>query len=626
METIWDTSANNLHGLSEGSSLFQAVLPRFTSLNREHDPVLDHLVALAASIFDVPVAAINLISQEQQIFKAVHGLVLNAPPIGHSFCRQTLLAEDVFIISDASSSPVFATEPFVQGTISYRFYAGLKLTGAKGTIFGTLMLLDKKPRHLSATQLKDLRRLAKLASAHIDMQNQLFHQQQKQRLNQLIIDNALDYAIITTALNGQVTSWNAGAQKLFGWTEEEILKSSVDILFTPEEREKNVPDMRRVNALHHRQDVVERWHLRKDGSRFWASGQLLPLYDQDGHIQGFLKILIDRTYVRDQQERLREQEEMLRLSQEAGGIGAFDLNLASRAITVTNQIRQIFGIAPDSNITIELFEKLMSPSAENQSEGTASVALPRSGHSEYRIQRLDNQEERWVALSTELIPDDEGRTTRMRGIVQDITTRKLAEEQQVMLTAELVHRSKNILAIIQGIANQTLRNTTSAEDARAAFEARIMALSKAQDVLTHGTKSSSADLADIVANSLSVHAGADENRIRITGTSVILGSRQSLSMVMALHELGTNAVKYGALSTPDGYIEISWHFEDDRFLFHWAEKSGPAVVKPDRRGFGSRLIERTLAASLGGAAELHYHPQGLEFLLNAPANNMRHEL
>jgi two-component sensor histidine kinase len=97
-------------------------------------------------------------------------------------------------------------------------------------------------------------------------------------------------------------------------------------------------------------------------------------------------------------------------------------------------------------------------------------------------------------------------------------------------------------------------------------------------------------------------------------------------MVMALHELGTNAVKYGALSTPDGYIEISWYFENDRFLFIWAERGGPAVTKPERRGFGSRLIERTLAASLGGTAELHYRPQGLEFQLNAPANNMRHDL
>ena len=626
METIWDTSASNLHGLSEGSSLFQAALPRFTTVNRENDPVLDNLVALAAGISDAPVAAINLISQEQQIFKAIHGLNLAAPPAGHSFCRQTLLAEDIFIISDASTTPVFATEPFVQGSTSYRFYAGVKLTGSDGTIFGTLLILDKKPRSLTAVQLKDLRRLAKLASAHIDMQNQLFQQQQKQQLNQLIIDNALDYAIITTSLNGQVTSWNAGAQRLFGWTEDEILKSSVDILFTPEEREKNVPDMRRVTALHHRQDAVERWHLRKDGSRFWASGQLLPLYDQNGHIQGFLKILIDRTFIRDQQERLREQEEMLRLSQEAGGIGAFDINLSSRAITVTNQIRQIFGIAPDSNITIELFENLMSPSEHNQAGNSESLALPSSGHSEYRIQRLDNKEERWVALSTELIPDDEGNTIRMRGIVQDITGRKLAEEQQAMLTAELVHRSKNILAIIQGIANQTLRNTTSAEGARAAFEARIMALSKAQDVLIHGTKSSSADLADIVSNSLSVHAGADEKRIRITGTSAILGSRQSLSMVMALHELGTNAVKYGALSTADGYIEISWYFDNGRFLFHWAERNGPVVIKPERRGFGSRLIERTLAASLGGTAELHYQPQGLEFQLNAPANNMRHDL
>lgn len=369
--------------------------------------------------------------------------------------------------------------------------------------------------------------------------------------------------------------------------------------------------------------------MRKDGSRFWASGQLLPLYDQDGHMQGFLKILMDRTFVREQQERLREQEEMLRLSQEAGGIGAFDINLVSRTITVTNQIRQIYGIAPDTNITIELFEKLMSPrncdEHKTDAAKSGSLALPRSGYSEYLIHRLDNNEQRWVALSTELISDDQGTVVRMRGIVQDITNRKHAEEQQAMLTAELAHRSKNILAVIQGIANQTLRSTTSAEDARAAFEARIMALSKAQDVLTQGAKSVSAELADIVTNSLSVHAGTGEKRINISGIPVTLGSRQALSMVMALHELGTNAVKYGALSTPDGHIEISWRVENGRFRFYWIEKNGPQVEKPARRGFGSRLIERTLAASLGGSAELHYLSQGLEFRLDAPANNMRYD-
>ncbi|HWD12515.1 MAG TPA: HWE histidine kinase domain-containing protein [Pseudochrobactrum sp.] len=640
VETGWDASItdfsgndpsdNELSGLSEASALFQAVLPRFPVMNGNTDPVLDNLVALAANLCEAPVAAINLISQEQQIFKAVYGLNLNAPPAGHSFCRQTLMAEDIFIISDASMTPVFAGEPFVQGSSSYRFYAGLKLAARDGTIFGTLLILDKQPRSLTARQLKDMRRLGQIASAHMEMQNLHHHQQYKEQLNQLIIDNALDYAIITTTLSGQVTSWNAGAQRLFGWTEAEMLKSAVDILFTPEEREKNIPEIRRVSALHHRQDAVERWHMRKDGSRFWASGQLLPLYDQDGRVQGFLKILIDRTLHREQQERLREQEEMLRLSQEAGGIGAFDIHLANRTITVTNQIRHIYGIAPDANITIELFEKLMTPESKTgqkpdqcKTANPAALSLPVSGHSEYCIHRLDNHEERWVALSTELLSDEQGKTIRLRGIVQDITARKFAEEQQAMLTAELAHRSKNILAVIQGIANQTLRNTTSAEEARSAFEARIMALSKAQDVLTQGANSASADLKQIVANSLSVHAGADKRRISINGRSVTLGSRQSLSLVMALHELGTNAVKYGALSTPAGHIEIRWLFENDRFLFYWTESNGPPVTKPARRGFGSRLIERTLAASLGATAELHYLPSGLEFRLNAPANNMR---
>lgn len=625
VEARQDASANDASAFSEASSLFQADFPRFTVMDSAADPVLDTIVALAASICDATAAAINLVSQEQQVFKAVYGLSLKAPPAGHSLCRQTLLADDVFIISDTSLTQVFHEEPMAQ---SYRFYAGLKLAGHTGTLFGTLLILDINPRDLNQRQLQELRRLALLASSHIQMQSLYHEQQRKEELNQLIIDNALDYAIITTNLSGHITSWNAGAQKLFGWNKTEILNRSIDILFTPEERDAHVPEIRRVSALHHRQDPVERWHMRKDSSRFWASGQLLPLYENDGHAQGFLKILIDRTLPRNQQELLREQEEMLRLSQEAGGIGAFDIDLTKHTLTVTDQIKRIFGIEPAANITLDIFEKLMLADTPNSADvpDTKNIIMKiPAGHSEYCFHRLDNNEERWVSRSTELISDLNGSVIRMRGVVQDITARKRAEEQQAILTAELAHRSKNILAVIQGIANQTLRNTTTAEDARTAFEARIMALSKAQDVLTNGASSASAQLRDIVQNSLSVHAGADRERIIIEGPCVTLGSKQALSMVMALHELGTNAVKYGALSSSSGHIRINWYFDAGRFIFFWTEKGGPCVQKPTRRGFGSRLIERTLAASLGGSAELHYLPEGLEFRLAAPAS-MQHEL
>ncbi|WOC16409.1 sensor histidine kinase [Pseudochrobactrum sp. MP213Fo] len=635
MEAIWDAAAENTSGTSETSSppqagpaLFQAGLPRFPIIDNRNDPILDTIVAMAASICEVPVAAINLISQEQQKFKAVFGISIDTPPLEQCFCRQTILDDDIFIVSDDDIHSALNGEPASQPSTFYKFYAGLKLTSSCGTIFGTLLILDKHPRHLQSQQIKELRRLARLASSHMEMQILYQEQQHKEQLNQLIIENALDYAIITTSLSGKITSWNAGAKKLFGWNAAEILNQSVDILFTPQERDKNIPEIRRINALHHQQDTVERWHIRKDGSLFWASGQLLPLYDNDGQIQGFLKILIDRTFARDQQEKLREHEEMLRLSQEAGGIGVFDFDFITHTLTVTDQIKRIYGIDPNVSISIELFEKLAGTDDAGKPNlirtladtVTARPFTQQTDHREYRIRRLDNHQECWVARSTELLSDEKGKIIRMRGVIQDITARKNAEQQQAVLTEELAHRSKNILAVIQGIANQTLRSTTGAEEARAAFEARIMALSKAQDVLTHGASSANAQLSEITANSLSIHVGADKARVHIEGPPVTLGSKQALSMVMALHELGTNAVKYGALSNADGSIEIQWHFANDRFVFCWKERGGPPVNKPTRRGFGSRLIERTLAASLGGTAELQYLPEGLVFRLDAPAN------
>ena len=209
---------------------------------------------------------------------------------------------------------------------------------------------------------------------------------------------------------------------------------------------------------------------------------------------------------------------------------------------------------------------------------------------------------------------------RLAVIFQDITSRKRGEEHREILVGELNHRVKNTLAVVQSIASQTLGNASSIQDARAAFGSRLMNLAKAHDVLTRENWAG-ADLVDIVSDTVNPHAGG-ESRFRIEGPHVRLGPSAALAVAMALHELCTNAAKYGALSTEEGRVDIVWRLDGDgtdrRLSLSWSESEGPPVVSPTRKGFGSRLIQQVLATELSGKVRVAYEPSGVVCMIDAP--------
>lgn len=206
--------------------------------------------------------------------------------------------------------------------------------------------------------------------------------------------------------------------------------------------------------------------------------------------------------------------------------------------------------------------------------------------------------------------------------VRDITEEKAAAERQRLLTNELNHRVKNTLATVQSIAAQTFRNVAD-QQARSVFEARVAALSSAHNVLTDANWES-AGLTEVVARALAPHA-ADENdatRFRIAGPDTRLHPKVALTLAMALHELMTNAAKYGALSVPGGRVSVTWTLSRDegrdRLALTWAETGGPEVVPPTRKGFGSRLIERQLPLEFDGSAAIDFAPGGVVCRLDIP--------
>jgi PAS domain S-box-containing protein len=204
---------------------------------------------------------------------------------------------------------------------------------------------------------------------------------------------------------------------------------------------------------------------------------------------------------------------------------------------------------------------------------------------------------------------------------KDITDRKRAEEHQRILIHELNHRVKNTLATVQSIASQTLRNACTTQEAKEALESRLFALSRAHDVLTRENWEA-ASLHEIAAQAIEPYRGHGRSRIEFAGPSVRISPRMALALAMALQELATNAVKYGALSNESGHVGIRWTIDDTNIPpclhMRWEETGGPPVKAPERRGFGTRLIERSLAYDLNGKAEIRFDPAGLLCRIAAP--------
>ena len=197
--------------------------------------------------------------------------------------------------------------------------------------------------------------------------------------------------------------------------------------------------------------------------------------------------------------------------------------------------------------------------------------------------------------------------------------RRRHEEHRELLLNELNHRVKNTLATVQSFAVQTLRNSPTAEQARETLEARLVALARAHDVLTD-EHWEAANLSDVVASALSPYFDkADSSRRHIAGCEVRLKPKAALAFSMVLHELATNAVKYGALSIEAGQLHIDWEITGSaRLVLHWKEKGGPTVERPQRRGFGSRLIEHGIAHDMAGRADWDFAPEGLTCRIEVP--------
>jgi two-component sensor histidine kinase len=223
---------------------------------------------------------------------------------------------------------------------------------------------------------------------------------------------------------------------------------------------------------------------------------------------------------------------------------------------------------------------------------------------------------RWLAYR--LFPLGDG----IGVVFRDITDRKRAEEQRDLLMNELDHRVKNILATVQSIASQTLRNSDIDPAVQRAIEGRLIALANANAMLTQKNWDS-AEIHEVVWAVLRPHDAPGRTRFAVEGPELRLGPKSAVAFSMAVHELCTNAIKYGALSRESGHVDVRWSAADGRFRWQWRERGGPPVAAPRRAGFGSRMIERALATQLSGQVAIAYEPGGVTCTIDAPLAAIR---
>jgi two-component sensor histidine kinase len=220
----------------------------------------------------------------------------------------------------------------------------------------------------------------------------------------------------------------------------------------------------------------------------------------------------------------------------------------------------------------------------------------------------------WIEVRRLPLPPD------VAFLLRDVTARELSDRTLQMLVHELNHRVKNMLATVQSIARRSLHAAESAGAARD-FEDRLMAVGGTYDLLTR-ERWAGAELHEVIRRTLSPHLAVDSSRLTVDGPDLWLQPNRALSVALALHELATNAVKYGALSGDTGRITLRWrvdsHPKTPQLDLEWLERDGPVVRMPRRRGFGSRLIERSLARDLGGQVTLAFEPAGVRCRITAP--------
>jgi PAS domain S-box-containing protein len=350
-------------------------------------------------------------------------------------------------------------------------------------------------------------------------------------------------------------------------------------------------------------------YVLKDGTRGVTDIAFVPIKDEAGRV---MSVLVPGTDITDRARQYRA-------TFENAGVGIAHLSPDVKWLRVNRTFARIVGYSPDELVSKSV-QDITHP--DDLEFSFAQVERLRSGKAdsyemEKRYVRKDGTAV-WVHITGTAVRRNDGSVGHFVSVIQDITERKEREEQMQLLVREVNHRAKNMLSVADAIAHQTVAN--SPEDYVEHVSERIRALAAHQDLLVrsdwHGV-----EIGDLVRAQLSHFADLIGVRIALQGAKLRLNPAAAQGIGLALHELCTNAAKYGALSTDTGRVDVGWGTDGDTLTISWTERDGPPVSRPKQHGFGTTVMKAMVERSLDGKVDLDYAPSGVVWRLTCPAAN-----
>jgi PAS domain S-box-containing protein len=422
---------------------------------------------------------------------------------------------------------------------------------------------------------------------------------------------------------GRFLRANSAMCEFVGYSEAELRARTVFEITHPDDRDRDRELLRRMVAGELAVFDLEKRYIRKDGKAVWARVTANIIRDESGRPLRDTAVIVDINARKQAEQALQASKDRLQLTLNAAQLGSYQYDPLHRVFSGDKRCQEILDF-PKNEATIDKIMKLVHPDDVEMVRANLEAALdpvdPRRSATEYRLHR-GNGAVRWVESNGLAYFEGEGperRAVSYVGTLADITERKGREEKEHLLMREVNHRAKNMLSVVDAIAHQTA--TKNPEDFIERFSERIQALSANQDLLVRN-EWNGVDIKDLVHAQLAHFADLIGSRIAVHGPKLRLRAASAQAIGLALHELTTNAGKYGALSTDTGRVDVCWGVDRDTFTMSWIEREGPPVSAPKRRGFGTIVMEAMAERSLDGTVDLDYPPSGMTWRLTCPAAN-----
>jgi len=422
------------------------------------------------------------------------------------------------------------------------------------------------------------------------------------------------------APDGRWLRVNEALCRILGYAPDELTaKSFQDVTYSDD----LAASVARVDQM--RDGKIDRYdadkrYLRKDGTIVWARLTVSCVRKNDGSIDYLVTVVEDISARKYAEEELRKSEERFRSSLVHSPLPVLMYDDREQILAVSQSWLEKTGYSREELRRLE--DWTSRAYGERSSEVLEYIRRiistePKAQPTELTIHTKDGRERLWNFVASALGTQSDGRRLFV-SMAHDATEQKAHEEQIGLLMREVSHRAKNMLSLVQAIARQTAAREP--EDFIGRFTERIQALAANQDLLVRN-KWQGVDTEDLVRAQLAPFADLIGSRIAVHGPKLRLNAAAAQAVGLALHELATNAGKYGALSTDAGRVDVGWRIGGDIFAMSWTERDGPPVRPPERRGFGSTVIDSMAKRTVSGEVELDYAPSGLEWRLTCPAAN-----